>query len=123
MGNSVGSFFPSGSMVEGESYARWFCQKSFQDMDFLVIVGELHSNDELVPVVGAPGFVRVKWNEENLFDFFHENIESIQFIRAFVSFSSGGGEEIQGESLLKPKRNGRVQFFKKSKYSSQFELS
>jgi hypothetical protein len=34
-----------------------------------------------------------------------------------------GGEEIQGESLLKPKRNGRVQFFKKSKYSSQFELS
>jgi hypothetical protein len=91
MGNSVGSFFPSGSMVEGESYARWFCQKSFQDMDFLVIVGELHSNDELVPVEGAPGFVRVKWNEENLFDFFHENIESIQFIRAFVSFSSGGG--------------------------------
>jgi hypothetical protein len=68
-------------------------------MDFLVIVGELYSNDELVSMKTAPGFVRIKWNKETLFHVFHESIESVQFING-LKLKKFFAEKLKSSSSL-----------------------
>lgn len=58
--------FYSGSSSEGQSYANHFRRdRKLQDVDIMMEVGCLFSDNQLIPIGGAPGFVLVKWSPEN----------------------------------------------------------
>ncbi|CAF0895401.1 unnamed protein product, partial [Didymodactylos carnosus] len=62
-------YFLAGSFVEGQGYAKQFAPNldKLQDVDLMHVVGEIDSNNELIPIdANVPGYIYVRWNGAKL---------------------------------------------------------
>ncbi|UJR18716.1 hypothetical protein I4U23_005623 [Adineta vaga] len=57
---------PSRCTVEGNAAANHFRQDNkLQDFDYMIEIGRLYSDEQILPVRNAPGFVMVKWADDD----------------------------------------------------------
>ncbi|CAF1197714.1 unnamed protein product [Adineta ricciae] len=93
--------FVSGSSAEGQSYANHFRHDNqLQDFDFMLEVCALNSNDQLVLINNAPGFVLVKWSSENVTKDLPHNSQFVDGFRMKQQFADHYISSVNASPLL-----------------------
>ncbi|CAF0975664.1 unnamed protein product [Didymodactylos carnosus] len=57
--------FVAGSTAEGQFFSSNFQDKVFQDFDVMSCIGEINDENQLIPVLNQPGYVRILANSNN----------------------------------------------------------